>query len=214
MVKAVIFDFDGTLTELSIDFSALRRRVEEVGLRYVPEALFRGLDHLYMLEMIYEVEEKLGAPGALFRQEAFALLRDLEVEAAIGKSVYPYTREVLSTLRGKGVRIGVMTRNCPQAVRRVFPDLEEYVDAMVTREDVRLVKPHPEHLAALLDLLGIVDAKDALLVGDHPTDILAGKASGASTVGVLTGRTDRADFEKVGAAFIIPDIRGVPALVD
>jgi phosphoglycolate phosphatase len=213
MFRAAIFDFDGTLIELTLDFSDLRRHVEGLALTYVPRAFIRGLDSLYMLEMIDEVEKKLGGPGAAFRQEAYTILRELEVRAAQGKGVYSYTREVLTVLRGKGVKIGVMTRNCGQAVRTVFPDMDAYVDAMVTREDVRPVKPHPAHVSAVLELLGRVDPVEAILVGDHPTDIFAGIAAGTTTVGVLTGRTERADFEKAGAAFVVRDIRDVPALI-
>jgi phosphoglycolate phosphatase len=213
MFRAAIFDFDGTLIELTLDFSDLRKHVERLALTYVPEAFIRGLDGIYMLEMIDEVEKKLGAPGEAFRQKAYAILRDLEVEAARGKAVYPYTRQVLKALRGKGVKIGVMTRNCAPAVRTVFPDMDAYVDAMVTREDVRPVKPHPAHVLAVLTLLGPIEAHEAVLVGDHPTDIAAGLAAGATTIGVLTGRTERADFEKAGASFIVHDIRDVLALM-
>lgn len=34
-VRAVIFDFDGTLTPLTLDFSLLRSRVEEMAREYV-----------------------------------------------------------------------------------------------------------------------------------------------------------------------------------
>ena len=213
MFRAAIFDFDGTLIELTLDFSDLRKHVERLALTYVPRAVIQGLDSLYMLEMIDEVDKKLGGPGAAFRQEAYTILRELEVKAAQGKTVYPYTREVLTVLRGRGVKIGVMTRNCAQAVRTVFPDMDVYVDAMVTREDVRPVKPHPAHVVAVLELLGRVEPAEAILVGDHPTDIFAGIAAGTTTVGVLTGRTERADFEKAGAAFVVRDIRDVPALI-
>ncbi len=213
MFRAAIFDFDGTLIELTLDFSELRRHVERIALTYVPQAFIQGLDGFYMLEMIDEVEKKLGTAGAAFRQEAYTILRELEVQAARGKTVYPYTREVLMGLRGRGVKIGVMTRNCAPAVRTVFPDVDAYIDAMVTREDVRPVKPHPAHVVAVLDLLGRVDPAEAILVGDHPTDIFAGIAAGTTTVGVLTGRTERAEFEKAGAAFVVRDIRDVPALI-
>ena len=77
MFKAAIFDFDGTLIELTLDFSDLRRHVERLALSYVPEGFIRGLDGIYMLEMIDEVEKELGATGVAFRQEAYTVLRDL-----------------------------------------------------------------------------------------------------------------------------------------
>jgi phosphoglycolate phosphatase len=143
----------------------------------------------------------------LFR--SFAKLRDLEIESARGKEVFPYTRGVLASLRRKGIKVGVMTRNCNGALRCVFPDIEEYADAVVTREDVPEVKPNPGHAAAVLARLD-ADPGSTVLVGDHPTDIATGKAMHTLTIGVLTGRTGRSDFEKAGADRILDDIREVP----
>ena len=107
-----------------------------------------------------------------------------------------------------------MTRNCRAAIEKAFPDMDVYVNAVATREDVSAVKPHPAHVMALLGLLGHIDPGKALLVGDHPTDVLAGKASGVASVGVLTGRTARSAFTQAGATFVVNDIRDVPALID
>jgi phosphoglycolate phosphatase len=214
MIKASLFDFDGTLTELTLDFVDLRAEVEKIVLKYVPESLVRTFDGLYILEMIYAVESHLGRARLDFREETFGKLCELEVEGADGKNVYPYTRDVLRDLRKKGVRIGVVTRNCRAAVEKVFPDIAAYVDVVAAREDVPVVKPHPGHIAAVLGLLDHVDPSGALVVGDHPTDILAGRAAGALTVGVLTGRTEKTGFVEAGADFVIGDIRDVPGLVD
>ena len=214
MIEACLFDFDGTLTELTLDFSDLRGEVEKIALKYVADSLVRGLGDLYIVEMIYAIENHLGSLGKLFREEAFIRLRDLEVEGAQGKAVYPYVRKVLRALRKKGILIGIMTRNCRAAIGRVFPDMLAYVDAVATREDVAVVKPDPGHVMAILDLLGGIDPSKAFLVGDHPTDISAGKRAGLLTVGVLTGRTERPALEQAGASFIASDIREVPDLVD
>jgi phosphoglycolate phosphatase len=212
MIKGVVFDFDGTLTELTLDFNGMRKDLEKVILRYVSlETLREFGDHL-MLELIYAVEKRLGNSGAAFRDEAFTLLRCVEEEAADRKEVYPYTRQVLRSLREMGVKLGVMTRNCPGALRKTFPDIDEYVDATVTREDVRVVKPDPSHPRAVLDRLR-VGPSEAVLVGDHPTDIEAGRAVGAGTIGVLSGRARSEEMRMAGADFIAADIRRVPAII-
>jgi phosphoglycolate phosphatase len=213
MTKAVIFDFDGTLTELTLNFTDMRHEIEELAERFVPAASIRELGHLYILEMISEIEGRCGEGGSRFRDEALARLRRDEVEAAEGKEVYPYTRDVLTGLIGLNIRIGIMTRNCVEAVRTVFPDMDVYAEAVLTREDVAVVKPHPQHVKALLALLG-VRPSDALVVGDHPTDILAGRAAGTVTAGVMTGRAETRDFEEAGADHIIKDIRGVFGVIE
>ena len=212
MLQAVIFDFDGTLTELTLDFGQMRREVEAIAARYASASAIRSLDGLYTLEMIDELARLLDRKGPLFRAEALGALCDMEVKAAVGKEVYPYTRDVLTALRAEGLKVGVITRNCTAAIEAVFPDVRAYVDAVATRNDVREVKPDPEHVRAVLRSLG-AEAPGALLVGDHPTDMMAGNAAGAHTLGLLAGRTSRGDLEQAGAEYVADDIRAVPGIV-
>ena len=57
-----------------------------------------------------------------------------------------------------------------------------------------------------------VSGAETVIVGDHTIDIRAGKAVGMKTIGVLTGRTKREDFEEAGADYVLdaaPDISGL-----
>ncbi|MGD0229419.1 MAG: HAD family hydrolase [Syntrophorhabdales bacterium] len=216
MIKAVAFDFDGTLTDPMAFglIEKIRGEIERIAEDYISPVEVRRLAHqgIYVIEMIYEVEAMIREAGQRFTGRAFATLRRMEIEAADGKALYPYVRDVLRTLRHRGVKIGIITRNCPAAVEKVFPDMGTYVDALKTREDVRHVKPSPDHVEAILEALKVT-ARDAILVGDHPTDMLGGRASGASTLGVLTGRTSRADLQDAGADYVADDIRGLLEIV-
>jgi phosphoglycolate phosphatase len=90
--------------------------------------------------------------------------------------------------------------------------MDEYIHIAVTREDIRKVKPDPAHVREALHLLG-VEPEDALMVGDHPTDIQAGNAQNVKTVGVLSGRTGAKAFQEARASFIFEDIRGIMGIV-
>jgi phosphoglycolate phosphatase len=207
-VRGVIFDFDGTLTELTLDFQFMKAEIVRMARQYVPEETITALEGHFILEMIYEIEDRLEEKGPRFRREAFERLRVLELDASRGKQVYPYTREVLAGIRGKGVKVGVITRSCLDVLTSVFPDIKEYVEGIVTREHIREVKPHPGHVYAISELLSI-HPEEGMLAGDHPTDIEAGKAAGMRTVGLLTGRTTKRDFETAEATYILEDIRGI-----
>lgn len=212
MIKAVIFDFDGTLAPLLLNFDHMRSEVEAIASRYVDLEEIERLRHLYTLELIYTIEGLLQEGGDQFRSETFGRLCDLEVQASRGNGLYPYTRSVLAALRRRGVRLGVITRNCLEAVTTVFPDIETYIDAVVTRDATDFVKPNPAHVLMVLARLG-VGPHEAVMVGDHPTDILAGKAAGVRTVGVLAGRTRNDKFAETGADHVVADIRDVMELV-
>jgi phosphoglycolate phosphatase len=164
----------------------------------------------YLLEIIEEVrhlmvEEKRAKEAEKFFDGAHQILKEVELEAAAGGKLIPGSKEVLCSLREKGVKVGIVTRNCEDAVRRVFPDMDAYCDVFVSRDGVRRVKPHPDHLTSVMKALRVSGA-EAVMVGDHVLDILAGKKVGMKTVGVLTGYIKREEFEKAGADYILSSV--------
>jgi phosphoglycolate phosphatase len=207
-MKAVIFDFDGTLTELTLDFGSLKDEIIKIALKYVPADIVRSSEDRFIIEMIYRIAKQMDAGGPEFQKEAFHRLKSLELEASKGKDVYPYTRGVLKGLQEKKIKAAIITRTCRDVLQQVFPDMNEYIHIAVTREDIREVKPDPAHVGEALRLLGVT-AEEAMVVGDHPTDIQAGNALKVKTVGVLSGRTNEKAFQEAHATFIFDDIRGI-----
>jgi len=208
LMKAMVFDFDGTLAVLTIDFGLMRRRVLEWMKAYgIGE---ERINEKYLLEIIEEVrhlmvEEKRAKEAEKFFDGAHHILKEVELEAAAGGKLIPGSKGVLLSLREKGVKVGIVTRNCEDAVRRVFPDMDAYCDVFVSRDGVRKVKPHPDHLTSVMKALRVSGA-EAVMVGDHVLDILAGKKVGMKTVGVLTGYIKREEFEKAGADYILSSV--------
>ena len=102
----------------------------------------------------------------------------------------PGVAELLETLRQRRIGVGIVTRNCAAAVRRMFPQVEQYCQAFLPRDQVTQVKPHPGHLQIALTRLGSAPIR-TIMVGDGVLDIQAGKALGMFSVGVLSGETPR-----------------------
>ena len=109
---------------------------------------------------------------------------------------------MLTSLKKREIKVGIVTRNCRIAVTTVFPDIRDYCDIIITREMTRNVKPHPEHLLVALKSLGAAPESSAM-VGDHPMDIRIGKHAGALTIGVLTGYSTSDQLIEAGADIII-----------
>lgn len=211
MLRAAIFDFDGTLTPLTLDFGHLRAHIEAFAERYVDRSLINTLKGEYILEMIYSIADAIGDKGPPFQKDAFHELDILEIESSRGKELYPYARDTLAYLRQNGVHAGIITRSCMEVINEIFPDCRNYADVIVTRDDTRYVKPDPEQLRIAVHGLN-VNPNRAIIVGDHPTDIAAGLALGTQTAGVLSGRSSRQDFIEAGANHIFDDIRGIKEL--
>jgi phosphoglycolate phosphatase len=94
----------------------------------------------------------------------------------------------------------------------VFPDILSYCPVVVCREAVNNVKPHPEQLKKAIQILGS-EAGSALMIGDHPLDIEAGRNAGTYTAGVLTGNNQREDFSQAGADLVLPEAAQVLKMI-
>ena len=214
-IKAIIFDFDGTLAVLNIDFSFMRDRIFDLMKHYsIREEMIR--EH-YMLEVIDEVYQVLyeenTSEAEAFYQESHQILHEVEMRAAENGNLIQGTKSTLEGLREKGIKIGIITRNCEEAVRTVFPNINHFCDVFVPRNSVKKVKPHPDHLTHVLNSLDI-SGEDAVMVGDHIIDIQAGKRVGMKTIGVLTGRTKREEFERAGADRILREVSEICGLLE
>lgn len=200
-ISAVVFDFDGTLAELNIDFPAVYLRIFELADRFGVDRS-RVTKH-YLIEQIDQMAGQLGdGAGRDFSAAATKLVVDEELASAKSASLFPGTRGLLAALRARGLKTGLVTRNCEAAVRTVFPDVEELVDAFVPRERTARVKPDPAHLDRTLGLLSVAAGR-AALVGDHPIDIESAIRSGMIPVGVTTGKVGADQLKEAGAVLVL-----------
>jgi phosphoglycolate phosphatase len=195
-IEAVLFDFDGTLVHLNIDFAQMRADVEAVLPGYGLSA--GGGQSRYTLELIEECVQELvergdGEAVGRFRRDVEAAMIAIEMDAASTAEIHPGAQELLEELGRRGVKVGIVTRNCRAAVERVLRRIPLAHDVLLTRDDVPAVKPEPVHLLTTLRMLEVRPQR-ALMVGDHPMDVRAGRVVGSKTVAVLTGYSPRERF--------------------
>jgi phosphoglycolate phosphatase len=203
-LHAVVFDFDGTLALLNIDFKEMRRDILDLAMSYrIPKD---GLEQLFVLELITEIQRRIGSDSSgrdvSFGKQAMGLVTDRELAGAANSLLFPGVREMFRELRSHGIKTGILTRNCLEAVTVIFPDISDHIDAVVTRDDTPRVKPDPEHIRVVLRRLHQDPCRSAM-VGDHPMDISVGKEVGAFAIGVLTGYSGADDLKGAGADLIL-----------
>jgi HAD superfamily hydrolase (TIGR01549 family) len=174
LVKAVIFDLDGTITEPFFDFDAIRA---EMGLAKDAGPILEALD-------------KMGAP----QRKAAEKILDYHERLAVEKSKLNIgAAETLDRLRKAGIKIGILTRNTKDNAYAVAKRHGLLFDAVVSREDGP-VKPDA---FGVLELCRIFDVlpKETLVVGDYLFDLLCAKAAGAPAV-LLTNHKKADEFVK------------------
>lgn len=214
IIDTIIFDFDGTLAKLNIDFKLMREAVLKLISSYGIEQ--NHLQPDFVLEMINTSKTILNKTSAqkaeAFMCQAIEIIEAMEIEAAINGELFPQTKELLTRLKSSGISAGVITRNCEKAIKTVFPDILSYCEVVVCRDAVKNVKPHPEHLNKALQMLNS-GAYTTLMIGDHPLDIETGRNAGTCTAGVLTGNFQKSDFINAGADLVLPQALNILDLI-
>ncbi len=128
-----------------------------------------------------------------------------------GLRLFPGAREVLESLRGLGIKLGVASNR-----RNVLPALEatdivRYFDSVVGLQDVALPKPSPDVVIESMERLGVSRA-ETWYVGDTADDMRTAVAAGVRGIGVESGNFRSADLLEAGAWRAIPSVVDLPSL--
>lgn len=211
LIDAVLFDLDGTLVEPTIDFEAMNQAVHRLAEAF--GHLAKGIPRLPALETIARVRGDLAKEDAdraeAFERAALEALVDIEVEASKRARAYKGAVRMLCILVEYGLKVGIVTRNCRLAAEEILRRNPLYYDVLLTRDDVPYVKPDPRHLLAALERLGSRPER-AVMCGDHPMDIRAGRAIGAFTVGVLRPGMGSEVFEEEPPDLLLARVADLP----
>lgn len=181
MIKAILFDLDGTLidsTELIL--TSFNYVMKEYLNKIVPEEEIRNL---FGRPLHYQMTLFGGEDKAEFLVEKYRE-HNLKSHEQYLKSI-PGTKETLTGLKKKGYILGIVTSKKEDAARLGMQicGIEEYFDVFVFSDDVKIHKPEPEPVLFALRKLGL-EPKEAVYVGDSTYDIICGQRAGVETVGV------------------------------
>ena len=191
LIRAVIFDLDGTITQPYLDFDQIRGEM--------------GLDRNG--GPILEAMEKM-TPSQRERAETILLAHE---ERAVAESkLNAGARETLAALRERGISIGILTRNRKDNAWAVANKHGLHFDAVVGREDGP-VKPNAFGVLHLCRRFAVEPAQ-TLLVGDYLFDLLCARAAGA--IPVLMANHERADEFAQHADFTVANLVELLGIID
>ena len=236
MIRAFVFDLDGTLVEteklkaLSYARAAehLRPDLDEdevvaafedfVGLsrQEVAVGLMRrfGLEEAARKRMLeFGVEEPWRAYVRIRLRIYESLLSDPERVLAVR---YPHNLALLSDVRRQGYPTALATQSHREEALRVLEILgiTDQFDAVATREDVEHGKPDPEMHLLVARELG-VEPGECLAIEDSPAGIEAALSAGTQAIAVTTDLTRKKfrDTDLLDPSHVVDDPRTLPALI-
>ncbi len=178
-ITTILFDIDGTVLNTG-------------------EFIIQATEHA-LKEGGYEVPDRsiiAKTVGVHFPEYYFILAgRDADAEKLVEKhrefqyanyhlvQPFPSAVETLKTLHKKGYKLAAVTTRSKKTSHQTLIDagIYELFDLVISWEDVKEHKPHPEPLLKALNFFNETPDK-AVMVGDSHLDIQAGKNAGTKTV--------------------------------
>jgi pyrophosphatase PpaX len=205
LLKAALFDFDGTLVDTTeMIYQGMRHAASTVlGREDIPrETLLANVGQPLPRQM-----ELMDAEKAEPLLEAYRHHHEENHDALIRE--FPQVAVALSRLQSAGIKVAVVTSKRRASVEMAlnsFPDLRDVVDRFVTMEDTREHKPHPEPLWRGLELAGGFPREEAAYVGDSPFDVEAARAAGLTSVAVSWGAFSEDRLREAEPDHLVPDL--------
>jgi HAD superfamily hydrolase (TIGR01509 family) len=190
-IKAVVFDMDGVLIDArEWHYEALNRALALLGYeisRYEHLSTYDGLPtkrKLQMLTVEHGLPEELHSFMNSLKQQY-----TLEFVATRCKPVFQH-QFALARLKAAGYRLGVASNSVRRTVEEMMErsDLLQYLDVIVSNEDVARGKPDPEMYVKAMATLG-VRPQETVVVEDNENGIKAAVAAGAHVL-VVGGPED------------------------
>jgi len=188
MIKAVIFDVDGTLID-TVDLhaacwvEALKRHGIDVRFEDMRLQIGKGGDQILHGLLPPDTIAEQGEAIQAFRSDLFE--RDYRPKAR----AFPGVRPLFERIRAAGQRVVLASSGTADEVERYkeIAGVADLIEGATSSDDAERSKPFPDIFQAALAKLAPLGPHEALVVGDTPYDAEAARASGLKSVGVLCG---------------------------
>ncbi len=175
-IKLIIFDLDGVLIETKhLHYKALNKALGEYAFNWSEHlAVYDGLTTKQKLKLI---SERKGLPverhNEIWKTKqliTFEMLRDIKPD--------PRLQSIMSELSKAGFKMGLCTNSIRKTAITVLAKLglAEYMDFILSGEDVTNPKPHPEIYWTAISKMSVLP-EETLIVEDSPYGLLAASRS-------------------------------------
>ena len=208
IVKAVVFDLDGTIVKFNLDYRSARAEVIQFLSNHgFPASVFSMNESVF--EMLKKVEilvqnQHSNKKFSELAKDVLAIVEKYEAEGAKTTELLPGALETLQALKKMDLKLGLFTINGQRTTNQILSTfrLKPFFKAVVTRDSVPKVKPNPVHLQTVLKKLK-AKPEETIVVGDSRLDMMTARELKVYAVGTPTGIAAPDELTKAGADCLI-----------
>lgn len=215
MLKALVFDMDGTITKLSLPLEAMRQDTKDYFIsKGLPSEMLEPADGIS--SSTAKAKEYFLSNGISLNlwnkmdEEVDAILSAHEGYAAATAEQLPGTLEIVDKLRSDGFLTAILTNNGRSSVNQIMTQipLAEHFNIIQTRHESPKPKPYPDGILKIINDLG-VSLEEAVYIGDALIDGAAASRAGIEFWGVATGETSVDALKEAGATLVFESLDGI-----
>lgn len=187
MIKLIIFDLDGVLVDAKkIHFNALNWALAETDNKYVisENEHYSTYDGLKTFQKLKMLTERKGLPESQY-QKIWDRKQELTIEFISKLTENSDLVNLFNKLKNKGYKIACCSNSIRRSVLIMLSKLGliEYLDLILSNEDVRNSKPHPEIYWKAMKTLDVLP-EETIIIEDSPVGLLAAQRSSANVIRV------------------------------
>lgn len=217
MYKCAIFDLDGTLfNTLTTIAYYCNETLKKYGFEPIELEKFNHIVGHGAWDLINKIFALRDCTDEALIKEAFVYYNGMyDANVTYKTTVYDGIPELLSFLRDKGLKIGVLSNKPHFATNLICDELlgENFFDICNGQREGFPRKPDTTVLLSMMKEFGAAP-EETLYLGDTSIDMQIGKKAGAFTVGVLWGFRDRKELAENNADMIISHPDEIKRLFD
>ena len=205
MIRACIFDLDGTLCDSVVSIgSCVNHVLEEFGFAPVEMERFYYFVGDGVHQLIVRTLNYVGADPSLTESVKKRYLERFREECLYEVHPYEGILDLLEALKKRKILLAVLSNKPHENTKRVIETIfgDRVFDLVQGQQEGIPRKPDPAGALREAELLGVTP-RECLYVGDTGTDMRTGKSAGMHTVGVLWGFRDRQELMENGADRIV-----------
>jgi HAD superfamily hydrolase (TIGR01509 family) len=183
MIKAILFDMDGTLIDdekLTISSKVIEGKKYGFNVKREDVLKSLGMSKENSKKHFISIYGENFPVDELAKQRFLYILKDMQ---EYGIRLKPYVMKIINFCKKNGIKMIICTSTTSEKIEeyKKYGDLFTYFDGIVTGDQIKNGKPHPDIFLKGLELAG-VEKEETLIIEDSNIGVEAGLNSGIEVV--------------------------------